>query len=207
MNAEHLRICSSLEWASTVEHEILPWAIGSRQLGGDVLEIGPGPGLTTDRLRHLTLRLTAVEVDASLADALAERLAGSNVEVVHGDGAALPFADDRFSAATCFTMLHHVPSVAAQDRLFAEVRRVLRPGGILVGVDSVASPDWLALHEGDTCTPIDPAALLARLTRAGFVDAEVELSQPHPSRRFRFAGSVLTGDRDQVNRAQGGRLA
>jgi SAM-dependent methyltransferase len=187
MNAEHLRLCSSVEWASTVEHEILPWAIGARELGDDVLEVGPGPGLTTDRLRYLAPRLTAVEVDASLASALAERLAGSNVEVVRGDGAALPFAAARFSSATCFTMLHHVPSVSTQDRLLDEVHRVLRPGGVLVGVDSIASPEWLALHEGDTCVPVDPAGLSARLRSAGFVDVEVELSQPHPSRRFRFA--------------------
>jgi hypothetical protein len=35
--------------------------------------------------------------------------------------------------------------------------------------------------------PVDPAELPARLMRAGFVDVEVELSEPHPSRRFRFA--------------------
>jgi hypothetical protein len=31
-------------------------------------------------------------------------------------------------------MLHHMPSPRRQDRLFAEIRRVLQPGGILVGV-------------------------------------------------------------------------
>jgi|SRR5579871_2291721 len=190
MNAEHLRLCSSVEWAATVEHEILPWAMAARDLGDDVVEIGPGPGLTTDRLRQMTARLTAVEVDAVLAAALAERLVGSNVEVVHADGAALPLADGRFTGATCFTMLHHVPSASAQDRLFSELRRVLRPGGALVGVDSIASPEWLALHEDDTCVPVDPAGLAARLERAGFVNVEVELSQPLPSRRFRFAANA-----------------
>jgi SAM-dependent methyltransferase len=190
MNAEHLRLCSSLEWASTVEREILPWAIGPRQLGNDVLEIGPGPGVTTDRLRHMVMHLTAVEVDPALATALAERLAGSNVDVVRADGAALPFVDARFSAATCFTMLHHVPSASAQDRLFMELHRVLRPGGIVVGVDSLPSPEWLALHEGDTCVPVDPAGLPSRLAQAGFTDVEVELSEPHPARRMRFSAKA-----------------
>lgn len=187
MNAEHLRICSSAEWAETVEREILPWALHGHELGQDVLEVGPGPGLTTSVLSRLVAKLTAVEVDAQLADALASRMAGTNVDVVHGDGAALPFEAGRFSGAVCFTMLHHVPSADLQDGLFTEVRRVLRPGGMFIGVDSIPSPEWLALHEDDTCVPVDPAGLRARLLRAGFNDAEVELNTPAPPRRFRFA--------------------
>src|ERR1051326_8170700 len=110
MNAEHLRLCASAEWAATVQTEILPWALHGRDLGDDVLELGPGPGLTTSVLSRMVSKLTAVEVDAGLAEALASRMAGSNVEVVHADGAAMPFEDARFSGAVCFTMLHHVPS-------------------------------------------------------------------------------------------------
>lgn len=186
MNAEHLRICSSAEWADTVEREILPWALHAHDLGQDVLEVGPGPGLTTAVLSRLVATVTAVEVDPTLAEALASRMAGTNVEVLHADGALLPFDARRFSGAVCFTMLHHVPSAELQDRLFAEVRRVLRPGGTFVGVDSIPSPEWWALHDDDTCVPVDPNGLRARLLRAGFDDAEVELSTPAPPRRFRF---------------------
>jgi ubiquinone/menaquinone biosynthesis C-methylase UbiE len=183
MNEQHLQRCASAEWAETVKNEILPWAVGARELGDDVLEVGPGPGLTTDVLRHRVARLTAVEVDLDLATKLAQRLGNTNVEVVHADGAALPFPDGRFSGATCFTMLHHVPTPAHQDRLFGELRRVLRPGGLLVGVDSLDSPAWRELHEGDTCVPVDPATLGPRLDRAGFTEVEVEQNE----RRFRFA--------------------
>ena len=187
MNAEHLRLCASAEWATTVETQILPWALHGYVLGNDVLEVGPGPGVTTSLLARMVLKLTAVEVDAALAEALAGRMAGLNVEVIQADGAALPFDSARFSGAACFTMLHHVPSLALQDRLLAEVRRVLRPGGVFVGVDSLPSPEWWALHDGDTCVPVDPSRLKERLIRAGFGDTEVELSTPAPSRRFRFA--------------------
>jgi ubiquinone/menaquinone biosynthesis C-methylase UbiE len=187
MNQEHLRICSSLEWKATVENEILPWALRGYDLGDDLLEVGPGPGLTTSVLSGMAQKLTAVEVDADLAAALAARTRGSNVEVVHADATALPFEDGRFSAATCFTMLHHVPTPALQDRLLVEVRRVLRPGGVLLGVDSIESPEWWELHVGDICVPVNPAGFAARLKQAGFADAEVELSTPAPARRFRFA--------------------
>jgi ubiquinone/menaquinone biosynthesis C-methylase UbiE len=187
MNTRHLQLCASAEWAETVRQEILPWALGGRDLGDDVLEVGPGPGMTTDVLRTSVVRLTAVEVDAALAAALAERMTGSNVEVVHADGTALPFDDDRFSGATSFTMLHHVPTPEQQDRLFAELRRVLRPGALLVGVDSIDRPEFRELHIDDTCVPVDPATLGARLHDAGFVDVEVERASPEPARRFRFA--------------------
>ena len=72
MNERHLQLCASAEWAETVQREILPWALGGRDLGDDVLEVGPGPGMTTDVLRRTVARLTAVEVDAVLAAALAE---------------------------------------------------------------------------------------------------------------------------------------
>jgi SAM-dependent methyltransferase len=193
MNERHLQICASAEWAETVQKEILPWALGDRDLGADVLEVGPGPGQKTDVLRRIVPRLTAVEVDEALAEALSQRLSASNVEVVHADGTALPFEDGRFSGATSFTMLHHVPTPSAQDRLLSELCRVLRPGGLLIGVDSIDSPDWRELHTGDTCVPVDPDTLAARLLMAGFVEVEVQRATPEPARRFRFAARAPTG--------------
>jgi SAM-dependent methyltransferase len=187
MNERHLQICASAEWAETVRQEILPWALDGHDLGDDVLEVGPGPGMTTDVLRRTVARLTAVEVDADLAATLAQRLVGSNVDVVHADGTSMPFDSGRFSGATSFTMLHHVPSPAAQDRLLAELRRVLRPGGLLIGVDSIDGPVWRELHTDDTCVPVDPATLAERLQRAGFVEIEVQRASPEPAGRFRFS--------------------
>ena len=187
MNERHLQLCASAEWAEIVQREILPWALDGRDLGDDVLEVGPGPGMTTDLLRRTVAKLTAVEVDAALAAALAQRLVGSNVDVVHADGTSLPFENGRFSGATSFTMLHHVPSPALQDRLLGELRRVLRPGGLLIGVDSIDGPEWRDLHSGDICVPVEPARLADRLQQAGFIDIEVQRAAPEPARRFRFS--------------------
>ena len=176
MNEQHAALCSSAEWGDHLATVLVPWAIGpdAGALGDDVLEIGPGYGLVTDLLRPHVEQLTAVEIDRELAEPLAARLADTNVTVVVADAADLPFPDGRFSAAASFTMLHHVPNVEHQDRILAEVRRVLRPGAILVGTDSADSPDFRAFHEDDVCNPIDPGTFAARLERAGFVDVEVE---------------------------------
>ena len=124
--------------------------IGDRELGEDVLEVGPGPGVTTELLRPRSKRgLTAVEADQDAAEGLHQRFDDTNVTVVHADGAAMPFPTGRFSAAIALTMLHHVPTVAAQDALFAEVCRVLRPGGWLLGEDSTDDPGFREFHEGD----------------------------------------------------------
>src|SRR5256885_5752257 len=119
-----------------LETDLLPWLEGVADLGDDVLEVGPGPGLKTDLLRARAAKVTAIELDDQLASALAERLAGTNVDVVHGDATRSGLPPDRFSAATCFSMLHHMPVPDLQDQLFAELRRVLRPGGAFVGVDA-----------------------------------------------------------------------
>jgi Methyltransferase domain len=159
VNDEHLRFCASAEWAETVERVLLPWAIGGRRFGDQVLEVGAGPGLVTDVLRVRVPRLVAVELDGELAAALRRRLAGSGVAVVQGDATALPFAGGRFSAVACFTMLHH-------------------------GMDT---PERRRLHVGDVFLPADPATLPGRLRAAGFADPEVEIDPG--ADRFRFAAT------------------
>lgn len=177
MNPQHLEICASEGWRTMLRDIILPYALGDARLGDDVLEVGPGPGMTTDLLRNALPRLTAVEVDGDLAAALADRLAGTNVEVVHADATAMPFEDGRFTGGVSFTMLHHVPTAALQDRLFAEVARVLRPGAVFVASDSVASDDLAALHADDTYNPVDPAGVGARLRAVGFGAVDVRANE------------------------------
>ncbi|MGH9031337.1 MAG: class I SAM-dependent methyltransferase [Acidimicrobiia bacterium] len=173
MNAAHLEFCASPEWRQIVEDLILPVALRGVDLGDDVVEVGPGPGFTTDVLRERAARLTAVEVDSALASALARRLAGTNVDVIQGDATALDLPGGRFTGAASFNMLHHVPTDDAQDRIFAELARVLRTGGVFVAADGVADDDLCAFHAGDTYHPIDPDGLPARLAAAGFGASDV----------------------------------
>jgi SAM-dependent methyltransferase len=177
VNPAHLEMCSSAEWAEAVERWIIPWVLDSVELGDDVLEVGPGPGITTDVLRGCVPRLTAIEIHPGLAASLQERLADTNVEVICADATATGLPSSRFSGAVCLTMLHHVPSVALQDQLFSEICRLLRPGGVLAGQDSLASDELRELHVDDTYMPVDPEGLPRRLESAGFDAVAVDTNE------------------------------
>jgi SAM-dependent methyltransferase len=182
MNHLHLDLLASPGWRQYLEEDLLPWVMGATELGEDVLEVGPGPGLTTDLLRLKTARLVALEIDHELASALSSRLVGTNVDVIQGDATAAALPGNRFSAVTCFTMLHHVPTPALQDRLLAEVHRVLRPGGTFIGTDATDTPALRDLHVDDVFVPIEAESFRARLERAGFTQVEIEVE----SARLRF---------------------
>lgn len=173
MNENHAQLLGSPEWAAFLHDEVLPAVVRDADLGDDMLEIGPGPGAATSWLRERVQRLAAVELSPSAAEALRRRFAGTNVSVVAGDATALAWPDGSFDSVGMFTMLHHVPTRASQDAILAEALRVLRPGGTLVGSDSLASERLRRFHEGDTYNPVEPAALLTRLQTLGFAEISV----------------------------------
>jgi ubiquinone/menaquinone biosynthesis C-methylase UbiE len=177
VNEAH-KLCGSDEWRQTMREIILPWALGDTDLGDDVLEVGPGYGATTDVLSRAVPRLTSVEIDDELASMLTDRFADvPSVEIVNADATSLAYDDGRFSGAACFTMLHHVPTIELQDRLFAEIARVLRPGAPLIASDSLGSEELKALHEGDTYNPVDPSSLPSRLAACGFDGVDVRTNE------------------------------
>lgn len=187
MNRLHRWYCQSGRWKHALESEILPWCLDGVDLGGQVLEIGPGPGLATEWLRDRCPDLTCLEIDPILAATLAQRMASSGVNVIAGDATTMPFRDRQFSAVVSFTMLHHVASSVLQDRLFAETYRVLKPGGVFAGVDNRWSLKMRLFHVDDTMVTISPAQLHARLEAVNFGAVVVEAS----AARFRFSALRL----------------
>jgi len=173
MNPSHMEYCASDDWRQLVHDTVLPVALAGVELGDAAIEIGPGPGFTTDILRTKTAQLTAVELDEGLAAGLAERMAGTNVDVVVGDATALDFDARCFTGAASFHMLHHIAPAEAQDRVFAELARVLVPGAALVAADGVYSEGSAAFHQDDTYNPIAPGDLEPRLRAAGFDSVQV----------------------------------
>jgi SAM-dependent methyltransferase len=191
MNEGHEELCSSGGWAEYLASDVLPRVLSGTDLGDHLIEVGPGFGLATDVLRTKVDRITAVEVDPGYAASLANRFAHTNVEVVNADATAMQFADASFTSAASFTMLHHVLTPELQDALFAEIARVLKPGGTFIGSDSLDSPGFRGFHEGDTCNPVAPEDLPGRLKAAGFVDVVVTARWEAPEGDDEASGTMF----------------
>ncbi len=175
MNLFHRWYCNSGGWAKKLQGEYMPGVLQGIELGDDVLEIGPGPGMSTDWLRERAAHVTSIEIDHKLAQSLEHRMAGTNVTVVEGDATAMPLPDASFSAVLSFTMLHHVPA-RLQDRLLAEAQRVLAPGGTFAGMDSTPNLKWNIYHLFDDRNPVDPNTFASRLEAAGFAEPRVRIT-------------------------------
>ena len=83
-----------------------------------------------------------------------------------------------------------MPSSAHQDRVFAELGRMLAPGGMFVGTDSLDNEGIRSGHQGDTFTPVDPDTLGSRLERAGLTLTNLEKGDY----QFRFVASIGGSD-------------
>jgi SAM-dependent methyltransferase len=173
VNENHAKLLGSAEWAAHLREDILPAVANGVDLGDDLLEIGPGPGAASEWLRHRVRRLVALELDPSATAALHDRFGGTNVEAVTGDATALRYPDASFDSVGMFTMLHHVPTCALQNAILTEALRALRPGGTLIGSDSLPSDGLHQFHARDTYNPVEPAALLTRLQTIGFSDITI----------------------------------
>lgn len=147
-------------------------------IGERILDVGCGPGyLTLDLGGAVGAGGSAVGVDTSapMLEVARARCAGcGQVEFRHADALALPFSDASFDAAAAVQIYLFVQDL---DRAFAELARVLKPGGRAVIVDT----DWdsLVWHSSD-------AARMARVIaiwKLRYVDATVARRLPGCIRR------------------------
>lgn len=98
-----------------------------------VADLGCGTGAVACALAPFVRRVVAVDAEPRMLDAARERLAGTtNVDLRRGDLEAVPIDDGQADAVTLILVLHHLPDPMS---LFAEVARVLKPGGRLLVLD------------------------------------------------------------------------
>ncbi len=114
---------------------------------GRLLILGLGPGHDLDHLPDEVTSVVAIEPSASMRTSAESRVAatrarGIDVEVVDAVGEALPIPDDSIDSVLLAYVLCTVEDV---DAALAEVRRVLRPGGVVCVMEHVRAPEgsWL----------------------------------------------------------------
>lgn len=169
-------------------------------LAGDVVEIGFGSGLNIPFYPAAITRVVAVEPSDLGWHLASQRLKAASVPVQRSglDGQSLPFEDDSFDAALSTWTLCTIPDAAAALR---EVRRVLKPGGILHFLEHGLAPDenvrrWqlrlnpLQQRMFGGCNVTRPIVDL--LTAAGFTINELDVFYQKAAPRFVGADSLGT---------------
>jgi len=99
---------------------------------------------------------------------------GAHVRFESGNALSLGYADGEFDASTVGFGARNFSDL---DRGLAEMVRVVRPGGFLVGADSLASNELREFHRGDTYNPVDPSRLLRWLHRLGCRPISITVDQ------------------------------
>jgi len=116
--------------------------------GAPILDAGCGTGLN---LRHLPSGSTGIDINPRNVELVARRL--PNHRVVRGDVEALPFEANAFGTVLCTEVIEHIPDPSAA---LGEFRRVLKPGGVLVGSVPARSMIWKLRFLSSTCPHSEP---------------------------------------------------
>jgi ubiquinone/menaquinone biosynthesis C-methylase UbiE len=166
--------CASSYWRRMTRKQLLPWLLSGAELGEHVLEVGAGPGAATEELRKRAGRVTSLEYSHAFALGIVRRTQTTNGAVLQGDASALPFSENTFSSAIAVLVLHHLKSKELQERTFAEIFRVLRPGGVFLAVE--IQDGWLQRigHIRSTFVPVAPSSVSKRLAAAGFPSVSID---------------------------------
>lgn len=127
---------------------------------GHLLDVACGTGrfLREVKANYPRLHVTGLDLSPPYLDVARRELAPwSRVRLVEAAAEAMPFADAEFDVVTCIYLFHELPP-GVRRSVVAEIRRVLKPGGTLIFVDSLQTgdePDYdttldlfpLAFHE------------------------------------------------------------
>jgi SAM-dependent methyltransferase len=109
-----------------------------------VLDVACGPGLLACAFAATARHVTGIDLTPAMLDrarALARERGLGNVTWDQGDVLPLPYGDGAFSIVSCRFAFHHFLDPAA---VCAEMRRVCRPGGTVLVIDSAPAADKAA---------------------------------------------------------------
>lgn len=160
--------------------------------GGRIADIGCGPGHVAGHLATLAADVIGIDLSASMIDIARQEHPG--VEFSVESMTDLQQADDSLAAAVLmYSIIHLAP--AARDRAFAELSRVLRPGGIALVSFHIRSDEFAAGEVNHLTTWfghsvdvegyfLEPDVVLDELARHGLDIVSIMTRMPHPTVEF-----------------------
>ena len=161
-----------------------------------VLDVGCGGGANVRRLLALAENghVTGVDVsEVSVAKSRSyneEAIHRGQCDIIRGDVSALPFENGQFDVATAFETIYFWPGL---DQCFAEIYRVLRPGGtFLVANESTGEDEMIKTFAKviDGLQPYTVEEIRGAMDRAGFTDIRADVDKKY--------GVAVTGQKDEA---------
>jgi SAM-dependent methyltransferase len=139
MNAHEMRIADPaatlISKEANILDELLPLS------GASILELGCGKAEMTRIVATKAASVLALEVDEVQLEKNRAIADLPNVVFEYGGAERIPLSDGGFDIVLMFKSLHHVP-VTLMDRVFPEIRRVLKPGGLAYISEPVYAGDF-----------------------------------------------------------------
>jgi SAM-dependent methyltransferase len=162
--------------------------------GDRALDLGCGSGTQALCLMEEGFRVVAADlsVEATRVARATNERAGRSLAAVNADAERLPFADVSLDACVCGLLLHHFKDM---HRVAAELRRVVRPGGVVVALDANGHnpPTWLFLNGVHRLKPLKGLTPNQRAIRSSEI-REVFTSHGFADFQFRSVTSALRKD-------------
>ncbi|MBS0482558.1 MAG: metalloregulator ArsR/SmtB family transcription factor [Proteobacteria bacterium] len=146
-------------------------ALGQASLG-TLLDVGTGTGRMAELFAPQASRITAFDRSPEmlrLARARLQNLPADTVELVQGDFAALPFAQESYDTVLFHQVLHYAQE---PESVLAEAARVTRPGGTVAIIDFAAHDrEELRTAHAHARLGFSDEQMLALLSQAGYAPA------------------------------------
>jgi ubiquinone/menaquinone biosynthesis C-methylase UbiE len=149
---------------------------------GSVVELGCGPGHVSAYLHGRGVAISGLDLSSNMVDEAREMFPDIHFQV--GDMLALPFGDASLDAVISFYSIVHFDEPQT-ERCFAEMARVLRPGGLAalafhIGTDVIHRDEWFSERVDVDFSFHEPGVVTRQLVAVGLAVVSSEERDPYP---------------------------